>query len=52
LATSLHDSQRRQQETTELDGSSVTSLDGRSGTNTGAIPRERGKRAWKDHLEG
>jgi hypothetical protein len=52
LATSLHDSQRRQQETTELEGSSVTSLDGRSRTNTGAIPRERSKRAWKDQLEG
>jgi hypothetical protein len=35
-----------------LGGSSVTSLDGRSGTNTGVIPRERSKRAWKDQLEG
>ena len=30
-----------------LEGLSVTSLDGRSGTNTGAIPRERSKRAWR-----
>jgi len=35
-----------------LEGLSVTLLDGCSGANTGAIPRERGKRAWKDHLEG
>ena len=30
----------------------MCSLDGRSGTNTGANPRERSERAWKDHLEG
>ena len=35
-----------------LERSSVTSLDGRSGTNTCAIPRERDKHAWKDHLGG
>ena len=29
----------------------MCSLDGRSGTNTGATPRERSKRAWKDQLE-
>jgi len=26
--------------------------DDRSGTNTGAIPGERSKRAWKDHAKG
>jgi len=30
----------------------MCSLDGRSGINTVAIPKESGKRAWKDQLEG
>jgi hypothetical protein len=28
----------------------MCSLDGRSGTNIGAIPRERNKQAWKEHV--
>jgi hypothetical protein len=28
----------------------MCSLDGRSGTNTGAIPRGRSERAWKDGI--
>jgi hypothetical protein len=28
----------------------MCSFDGRSGINTGAIPRERNEQAWKDHL--
>jgi hypothetical protein len=28
----------------------MCSLDGRSGTNIGAIPRERNKQAWKEHI--
>ncbi len=27
------------------------SFDGRSGTNTGAIPGEKSERAWRDHLD-
>ena len=29
----------------------MCSLDGRSGTNTSAIPRERSKQAWKGLLD-
>ena len=28
----------------------MCSLDGRSGINRGAIPREGSKRAWREHL--
>src|SRR5262245_25200738 len=31
---------------------SVTSFDGRSGTNTGVIPLERKEQAWNDQLDG
>jgi hypothetical protein len=35
-----------------VEGASVTSFDGRSGTGTGAIPRERNEQAWREYLDG